>query len=318
MLKELQFVSGAVAKKDFVPIMTHFIIDNGTVRAYNGVIALCTPIPLDLSCQPKAEPLVKAIRNCTETAALSMTPAKRLKVESGKFRAFIDCINETREHIVPEGKIVKFDGEQFLSAIRTISDFVGDDASRPWSNGILLRGKSAFATNNVCLIEYWLGEEVPFTVNIPTVAVKEILRINAPPLYAQLTPTSITFHYNEQKWLRSQLLSTEWPDMSKILDKECSPIEIDSRIFTGLETINAFLDKKLSRVFFKDERMFTHEDEQVGASYDLSGNNMTGVYSPDMLKLLNNVVTTIDFSTYPAPCLFFGDKLRGAIIGMRQ
>jgi len=34
--------------------------------------------------------------------------------------------------------------------------------------------------------------------------------------------------------------------------------------------------------------------------------------------LLQGNVKTIDWSLYPAPCMFFGDKLRGAIVGMRS
>jgi hypothetical protein len=30
------------------------------------------------------------------------------------------------------------------------------------------------------------------------------------------------------------------------------------------------------------------------------------------------VVNSIDFTRYPEPALFFGDKLRGAIIGMKM
>jgi hypothetical protein len=37
-----------------------------------------------------------------------------------------------------------------------------------------------------------------------------------------------------------------------------------------------------------------------------------------MLKLLEGVATHADFTRYPNPTLFFGDRLRGAIIGMRM
>jgi len=37
-----------------------------------------------------------------------------------------------------------------------------------------------------------------------------------------------------------------------------------------------------------------------------------------MLNLLNGNANSIDWSAYPSPCMFFGDRLRGAIVGMRQ
>lgn len=88
MLKELKFVQGAVAKKDLLPAMTHFAIEGGHVRSYNGTLALSSPIPFDIDCKPKAGPLVQAIANCNDTVTLSMTPAGKLRIQSGKFWAF--------------------------------------------------------------------------------------------------------------------------------------------------------------------------------------------------------------------------------------
>ena len=80
MLSELRFVQGAVAKKDFIPALTHFVIEDGAVRGYNGMLALCSPIPFNIACKPRADALVKAIANCTETVQLAMTAAGRLSV----------------------------------------------------------------------------------------------------------------------------------------------------------------------------------------------------------------------------------------------
>lgn len=316
MLKELKFVQGAVAKKDFVPAMTHFAIEKGTVRAYNGVLALSSPIPFDIDCKPKATPLVQAISNCMETVTLSITTAGRLRVQSGSFKAFIDCIEGETPHVQPEGEEVHFDGEQVLKAFQTLEPFVGNDASRPWTNGILLRGQSAFATNNVCLVEYWIGADVPFTVNVPMSAIREMLRIGEAPTHAQLDASSITFHYSDDRWIRSQLYSTEWPDLTGILNRPSKPIQIDERIFEGIEVIKPFCDA-LGRIHFDNEALKTHLEEGAGASYDVPGFTANGVYRFEILKLLKGVAQTIDFGTYPEPCMFFGERLRGAIVGMR-
>lgn len=317
MLKELRFVQGAVAKKDFLPAMTHFAIERGTVRAYNGTIALSCPIPFDIDCKPKAGPLVQAIRNCKDTVTLSMTPAGRLRIQSGSFRAFVDCVHEETPHVLPEGTPIELDGEALLTALKVVEPFIGNDASRPWTNGVLLRGQSAFATNNVCLIEYWVGSTFAHVVNIPRSAVKEMLRINEAPTHAQMTTTSMTFHYTDGRWVRTQLLSDAWPDLALILDVESDPKLLDERIFEGLETIAPFSDK-LGRVWVQNEQLLTSKDEGEGAVFDIPGLKYEGIYQIDMLKLLQGVAQKIDFAQYPKPCLFYGDRLRGAIIGMRD
>lgn len=315
MLNELKFVQGAVAKKDFVPSLTHFVIENGTVRGYNGVIALCSPIPLDIACKPKGEPLVRAIGNCDETVTLSLTGAGRLSVKSGKFKAFIDCVEGDTPHVVPEGEPVVIDGAAFLDSVKVVSSFMGDDASRPWSNGVLFLGESAFATNNITLVEYWTGFKMP-AVNIPRAAIKEVLRINEPPVSAQINQNSLTLHYAGERWLRTQLLETKWPDLTKVLNRESTPEPIDPRIFEGMEVIKPFMDK-LGKVIFRSG-VATHAEETEGASFDIDGFAHQGVYAYEMLRLLDGVAKTVDFSAYPNPCMFFGDRLRGAIIGMRS
>lgn len=316
MLNELRFVQGAVAKKDLLPAMTHFRIENGHVRSYNGSMALSSPLKFDIDCNPRADQLVRAISQCTETVTLHMTSSGRLAVRSGAFRAYVDCIEGETPHVVPEGQIINFDGELLLDAIKVISPFIGEDASRPWTNGLLLRGESAFATNNVCLVEYWLGTSVPFVINIPRTAIKEILRVGEAPSHAQLTDNSITFHYSDDRWIRTQLYETTWPDLAKILDRPSKPMPIDERIFEGIEMLKG-VGGADAKVFIKDGLMRTELNDQEGATYEIAGLNATGCYSIAMLAKLKGVVKTIDLSSYPEPCCFFGDRIRGVIVGMK-
>lgn len=317
MLKELKFVQGAVARKDFLPAMTHFRIENGTVRSFNGTLALCSPIACDINCAPKAESLIRAISNCEETITLSMTEAGKLRVQSGSFRAFIETVEGPTPHVDPAGEIINFDGEILLQGLKTILPFVGEDASRPWTNGILFRGKSVFATNNVCLVEYWLGVEVPFVVNIPKAAVKEMLRVNEAPTHAQLDANSLTFHYTDGRWIRTQLYETEWPDLSKVLDHPCNATPIDPKLFEGLTALTGFADE-VGRVYIREGVLRTHADFDMGATYELEGFTAEGLYQIKMLSLLEGAATAADFTRYPDPILFFGERLRGAIIGMRM
>lgn len=317
MLSSLKFVQGAVAKKDLLPALTHFRIEKGTVRGYNGTLALCSPIPLDIECTPKAEPMVRAIGHCDDTVAMTLTPAGRLSIKSGSFKAFVDCVEGDTPHVEPEGEFFDLDGVALLTALKTVWPFVGDDASRPWTNGVLLRGQSAFATNNVTLVEYWIGSAFPHSVNIPRQAIKEMLRIDEAPVKAQLTETSITFHYLDGRWIRSQLYSTDWPDLSKVLDRESSPVPMDERLFRALDKIKSFVDKN-GRVLIGGGRVRTHDDDNSGAAVEIPDLQWDGVFNIEMLRLLEGVVTTIDWSAYPAPCMFYGDRLRGAIVGMRM
>lgn len=320
MLAELKFVMGAVAKKDFIPALTHFAIENGTVRGYNGMIALSSPIPFDIACKPKGDSLVRAIANCSDTVQMSITPTGRLSIRSGKFKAFIECVTGETPHVEPEGEFYDVDGDVLLNAVTTLAPFIGDDASRAWSNGILFDGVSAFATNNIVLVEYWVGGTFPRPINIPRAAVREMVRIGEAPTKVQLSEGSVSFHYSDGRWLRTQLFSTEWPDLAKVLDAshaETLPLEED--LFCALTTLKPFTDK-LGRIYFNGGIASTAPDGDLeGASYEVPSVQADGIYAIEMLQTLKGVAVRIDWSAYPAPCHFYGaERLRGAIVGIRN
>lgn len=319
MLKELKFVMGAVGKKDLLPAMTHFQIQNGHVRSYNGTMAISSPLPFNIDCCPKADQLVKAISQCEEVITLSMTPGGKLRVQSGKFRAFVENTIDTGFHPVPEGDPLAFDGSTLLAALKILYPFIGNDASRPWTNGVLLNGQSAFATNNTCIVEYWLGSPFPHQINIPRACIKEMLRVDEAPTHGQISGNSITFHYADGRWIRSQLLCTEWPFgmIEKILNRDNSPVPVPEDLFSAINKLNKLTDGS-NRIYINHGLLTTHMEEEQGGSVEVDGLEFQGCYNIAMLSLLEGVVTHADFTLYPEPALFFGDRLRGAIVGMRS
>lgn len=319
MLSALKFVKGAVSKKDLVPELTHFLIKNGRVEGFNGKLSLSAPIPLDIDCCPRAEPFTRAIEACSETAQLHMTPAGKLSIRSGKFRALVETLDvESFPAVQPEGEGVEIDG-RLLPALELLEPLIGTDASRPWANGILLNGGSAFATNNVVIAEHWLGYHFPFKVVIPLYAVREILRIKEEPTSMQLTATTLTLHYTGDRWLRTQLVSNDWPDVVSMLDQDAtgSSAPVSEEFWTALQTLTPFVEK-FARVFLDGNVISTHPKEEAqGASLEVPDSDLVGVYSHKMLSLLAPVAKSINFSAYPGRVAWYGENLRGLIMGMR-
>lgn len=323
MLNALRFVRGAVARKDYEPALTHFRIHGGRVLGYNGAIALSSPIDLDVDASPQAIPFVRAIERCTsETTVVHMTPAGKLSLRSGSFQAFVACHDDSQllDSIAPEGEGAEFAGEA-LNAMRALEPFIGSDASRPWSNGVLLRGQSAFATNNVILVERWIGKELP-EVNIPAAAVRELLRIGEEPIAAQISDRSITFYFDNDRWMRSQLLNTDWPEAVERILGQCdrgAAVEPPAGLFDAVETIAPFTEID-GRVYFRSDKVTTCGAGDDGATVMIDGVPPAGAFHYRHLLSLREIAQTIDLSqvAHERPCGFFGERLRGAAIGMRD
>lgn len=311
----LRFVQGAVARKNYDPALTHFRLSGGFIRSYNGLIALCSPIPLELDVTPKATPFLKAIQSCDDTVSLHITPAGKLAIKSGGFRAYVECLeSEAYPDVQPEGTVIDLQGQDFLGALKVIEPFIGEDASRPWARGVLFRGQSIFATNNIIVVEHWLPSVFPTEINVPQEAISELLRIGKNPKCMWLSENTVTFEYENGCWLRSRLYATSWPDLSRILDRDSNQQPFPANFFYDLERLAPFVDK-LGAVYFTDGNIQTSL-EDAGAAVETHVHNKSAFHISH-LRLLDGVADTIDFEQYPAPCLFYGENLRGAIAGMR-
>ena len=315
MLDNLRFVQGAVARKDFVPALTHFQIRGGRITGFNGVISLSSPIPLELDIRPKAAQLIKAIQTCQETIQLHVTPGGKLAVKSGKFKVMVDCTTEEFPGVAPDGVPVEFP-TGLLAVFKKLYPFIADDASRPWARGILLRGSSAFATNNIVLVEHWLGGQVPTPINVPRVAVVELLRIGEEPESILVAENSVTFNFEGGRWLRTQTLSAEWPDLSRILDGQANLQPFPSELVEAVETIKPFSDA-LQAIFFTEAGVATTKTIDEDGAFVAFEGLPAGCFNAEMLIEVGGLATSIDFSAYPKPCLFQGAGVRGALVGMR-
>lgn len=320
MLDALYFVKGAVARKNIVPALSHFRIAAGKIKSFNGSIALCAPIPLELNVQPKAVPLIKAIESCSGSAALHVTPTGRLSIKSGKFKAFVECDpSDNFPDIEPEGERIPLTNGGLLKMFKQLEPLIGEDMSRAWSRGILLRDDFAFATNNIILVQYWLGYKFPCELVIPHEAVNELLRIGEEPEAMSVTSSNVTFHFANGRWLRTQTFSTQWPDVNRVLNVEVAPTfnAIESEFFDEVAKLKPFVDE-LNRLFLLGDRLTTSFVADQGAAVEFAGLPPRAVLNIHQVLLLKGIAEKFDFRYLPdQKLMFFGPGLRGAMSPMR-
>lgn len=317
MIEALRFVKGAVSEKgkDLVPEMAHFRIVAGSVMAFNGRMALCSPIDLDITAAPKADKFVKALSACGDATSLHMTKSGRLAVRSGKFRAYIDCIEDYAYDHYPAGETYAVP-DNFLEVLRSVSVFIGADASRPWSMAIHVADGSMMATNNIIAVERWLGGALP-SMTIPHFAIKELLRIGQPPTAIQTDGHSASFWYADKRWLRTQLVEAAWPraQFVGLLDDAPELQPVPEGLAEALEKLEAFSDAD-SRVYLTANKITTSADEELGAAVDFEGLPDDCVFNIQMLRLVCSTATAYNLQTSPAH--FRGDKIRGVLMAMSK
>lgn len=327
MLSALKFVSGAINNRSHEESHRHLMIKDRRVTAYNGFITMSSPIDRDLHIKPKADLLIKAVETIAakqkkdkdkedKTTFTYSDKTARLNIKSGAFRTSIACLPNEADIFPaePEGELIAVTPE-LIKAIIALDPLMGIDATRQWSMGIRIARMSAFATNNIVLVERWHGANFPYECVIPAVAIEELIRVSRVPTHIQMTQSSLTFWFDGGMWLRTQLVAAEWPaHADTLLSVSGAPVALPDDFYENLATLKKFTD--LNVVFFRPGIMSTSKDED-GTSIDIPLQIEQGAFLLNKLAELDGIATAIDFSAYPKPCPFKGHMLRGVIVGQR-
>lgn len=318
MLETLKFVRAAVCRNDLQPTLQHFRIVNRTVTATNGHLTIQAPLPVDLDCAPQAFQFFRAIAACKETISLTLDKG-RLLVRSGRFKSWVDCTDPERfPDVQPQGALFPLP-LPIVPIMQKLLPFVATDELRPWACGVLFVNNSAFATNNISIIEHWLPVAFPVIAHLPTEAIKELIRLKIEPNAVQVEPHQVTFHLPGGAWISCLVTVHKWPDMQRVFD--------DAAAFPGPwvegAALEALLDDVNTLAPFTDEMNRTHflpgeiaTSGAGGTSLDCPTSPGVGTFQHTQLASLRGIAQRVGFAAYPRPVPFYGDQLRGVISGM--
>jgi len=317
IIDTLNFIKGSIANKDLVPELQHVQIKDGRITGFNGTLSLSAPVDLP-DVVPKADTFIKAVNTAAEIDAEATVTLNegRMKISAGTFTAYIECLTEWETGLPgPSGKKQNIKAD-IIPVLKKLLPFISQDASRPWSRGILFRGTCAYVTNNICLVQMYTGARLPFEAVVPIGTIKEMLRIKEEPNAISFDGNTLTFYYEKDRWLKSCIIDGSWPDIEKMLNDIAlnDGEQFPENFFDNLSKLVPFLGEDKS-VFFNDGLMSTSEHEKVGTNFKIDLPYKMR-FNGDQLLLLEKVASKIDFASYPKPCTFFGDKLRGLIMGM--
>ena len=317
MIETIKFVRAALSKQDAQPELRCFRIRNRTLTASNGALTIQAPVPIDLSCCPLGEQFFRAISACEKTVSLHLD-AGNLIVKSGRFKSSVSCFDETKfPDLIPTGPILPI-RSPILPILKKLLPFVSNDETRPWACGILFSNNSAFATNNVSIVEHWVPVSFPAICNIPIEAIKELVRLNLEPHSIQLEAQRVTFHLTENRWVSSLLSVRGWPDLTRIfseMENFKGPFMSGKPLkdfLADCETLTPFAETRLPRVRFSPGKLSTINDKQAETCIDSPDAPPNGIFTPSQLSSLTGV-DRIGWDSYPSPVPFYGENFRGVL-----
>ena len=319
LLEAVRFCS--LACNDKGPINeTHLYLGAHWAAASNGVITAVCKIEEDIYACPQTKLLQEALSKCGESFALTQLE-KSLSIKGAKFKAIIPCIDPTLLTIPAPDEATADINDNFRVGLEKVSVLVNDNAQNIVAASILLNGRSLVASDRSIIFEFWHGIDLPNGLSLPRAIVAPLSKAGKKLSRLGFSPSSLTFYYEDESWIKTQLYVEKWPDISTLLDRPSNQMPLPRNFWEGFTAVAPFSQD--GAIYFDAGTMRSHATDATGAAFDVPGLPKGPSFPIRALGLLNGLAETVDFFTPGSfegstMLTFQGLNIRGAIAGRSQ
>jgi hypothetical protein len=315
LMEALAFIEPATAAADN-PNHEFVNLSNKRAVAFNGVLSAGMEIEEELHLAPKLDTLKRALSKTGKSLTITELPSGRLSVKGEKITVQVPCVApDTLPPIGPDAAIAPINDE-IKSAFKALEGILSETGERVFETALMLESQFATATNGKILMQYWHGNDLPPGLLLPRAFIQAVghqfkaLQAFGWSQYEDGKARSVTFWFEDSSWIKTQVYVDKYPDVNPMLDVANSPADPPSGLWEGCATIAEF-----------DENEFiTFEDGFVkagDAEYPVNGLQGNRQFGYKLLKKIIPFAKTIDLTTYPDRAHFFGEKVRGVIVGIK-
>lgn len=304
MKEAIEFIKHAVLNRKFDEQLTQIHACGNYIQSYNGIVRMSHPLPDIGEFSVVSTQLLNAIKACNYEPKITLT-GKNLIIKRGNFRAQLPYSTDYLPEDAPAGKFQKIKGNM-MEEINMLYPFISDDASRGWSQSLMIKKGFMYATNNIIVARVQTKLK---NCILPVQLLSVMVRVKKEPTKLLVHSGAITVIYDDDTWICSAVSNEPWPAVDVVFDslKFKKIRKIPSAFREGIETSAAFCDD--DTVVVKDNNIVTNTS------------TVKEVDSPDCafscsnMKKILTTFTHADFSVYPEPMPIKGDGIEGAFVG---
>ena len=314
MMDALDAVKEAVSSKDLVAYLTHYYVHDKTITATDGRMVACAPFPDDREYLVPADEFERSLALVGEEGKISVKDTA-IWLSGRKRRAKVKTLDPGNfSHLLPpEGR--EHCPITLLPTLRRLRPFVSDDASKGWSMAILFREGRGYATNNVVVATSDTESDFKDCM-IPAWAVDYLLDREQPPAEYSVTDNCLAFHYLDNSWMRTQLPADQPPDLIfELADNiEGTPEPITAEWRDGFEAVAKMSENEIRVHADKLTGGHRHADVEIDISTNVKDE---AAFHPKFMGLVLLAATEWDLSKFPDPAPWWGDNIKGLMVGRR-
>lgn len=297
---------------------THCRIDNHWITAFNGTLAVGHKVDNELTACPQIKLAIEALSKCGQNIAITNLD-NRLSIKSDRFKAIIPCISTDLLAVpIPDSPIADID-DRLKEAFEICGLLQTDNAQLIIGASILLNGQSMISSlSGQMLIEYWHGLSLPTGLAIPKALIGPLSKINKKLTKFGFSQWSVTFYFEDNSWIRSQLYAEQWPDLGTVFECQHNLQQPPVDFFAAVKSVAPFGE---GLVYCRDGQLSSHATNLAGASYELPGMQGVWTYPARQLMALQPWCTHFDPVALGehGPMLYaVGKNARAVVAGVRQ
>ena len=295
------------------PYENHCLINNNVISATNGVVSASSAIDIDFHTAPNTHKLLAALKHCTKDVNITMLNAATMSIKSGAFRVNVPCIPVGEIPYVFPDKWICGVNDDLKRALEIASSLAVRDGETVIESSILLTANTAVGTNRISLIEVWHGWNLQQSIVLPKSSVQTLAKVNKPLKAFGLSTHSVSFLFEDDSWIKTQLYTAEWPDVAKFFAFAAPPQMQDfpQGFFDAVAALAPHA--KAGFVWFGGDKMQTAISDGQGAVYDLPGLPADFGLDIKSLQFIKGVAKQIAFEPKENITYFEGDRLRGVL-----
>ena len=308
LIAALKFVLPAQKKQSYC------FIGNGWVVGANDTFTIATRIEEDLRACPQTHGFLEALSNCSEELQITQLSESALSVKSGPFQAQIPCVAASSLSLSGPDEPFASCGRMLKDSLCSLNK-IAEAAGEPYETVVMLNNYSAVCTNGSVIAEYWHGMEGKFGKMLAKQAIVALLKTDKVLTYYGASDDSFTFHFEDGSFIKTRTISEQFPPYAHFFEKQVNPCPGQEDFFRALKAVEPFAKEGI--VYFIEGGIASDLTNE-SSFYKIEGLPEGFSFLIKHWLSVEHLVKTVYFDHEENKAFFFGDNVRGIVLGMEK
>lgn len=299
---------------------THCIIEDNHITAFNGIVALSTPIVDELRCCPHTELLYKAVKMGGGKAAFQLLETGHLRVKVNTAQITIPCIERRLLNPVQPDPPTVLVGNGFLTALEIVAVLAKDTDEKVVNASVLLQNGSVIGSAGFLMLEAWHGFAMPTLegVAIPKMFITALSKAGKAVDKLGHSPNSITVWFEDGTWMRTQIYADAWPKLPPLFSREYNYAPVLEGLMDAIANTMSFGSSTV--VYLGRDEIRADRKNSDLAIVQMPGLPPYGNYDGELLMRVREYMKMIHWNFEKGKTAFCHPemKVRGWVAGMGE